>query len=154
MRHTGKKVNARKSVKFVAAYLGQSHVPVRCPQQCPPASRMSHRIPNPRPSSAQITITIGRAAHNLKTHVEKKQREKFRGSIGRNLDHEWLCVCVWRGGGGGWYVLPCAGGTSTSPGTPSWPLGPALCTRLSSRQQARAQVASAQVTQRCPPSCN
>ena len=93
MRHTGKKVNARKSVKFVAAYLGQSHVPVRCPQQCPPASRMSHRIPNPRPSSAQITITIGRAAHNLKTHVEKKQREKFRGSIGRNLDHEWLCVC-------------------------------------------------------------
>ena len=98
-----KKANARKSVKFVAAYLGQSHVPVRCPQQCPPASRMSHRIPNPRPSSAQITITIGRAAHNLKTHVEKKRREKFRGSIGRNLDHEWLCVCV----AGWWWWVVC-----------------------------------------------
>ena len=96
LRHRGLH-NVKKAQSGWVAYLGQWHVPVRCPRcallACPPPRRMTHHgSHSPRPS-AQATITIfraelpeGKGGENNRT----KMQEGIEG--GRNLDHEWLCV--------------------------------------------------------------
>ena len=104
---------------------------------------MTHRILPPPVCTDHHYHMQGRT-HTPRSHVEKKIKKRGEDHS-RNLDHEWLCV--WRGvvvvGG---MFCPVRTGTS-SPGTPSWPLGPALCSRLTSCRQPGAGSLS---TQRWP----
>ena len=112
------------------------------PVKCPP-SRMTHRILPPPVCTDHHYHMQGRT-QTEDTRGEKAEI-KERGTVSRNLDHEWLCV--WRGEVVGGMFCPVRTGTS-SPGTPSWPLGPALCSRLlTSRRQPGAGSLS---TQRWP----
>ena len=119
--------------KFVARLLRT--IPRTRPLSPAVPASFKNESPDPKPSPLVCTdhhYHMQGRTHKPKTHVEKKQSEKKNGHS-RSLDHEWLCV--WRGGGGGgWYVLPCADRHHQCPGTPSWPLGPALCSHLNSRQ--------------------
>ena len=84
--------------------------------------------PDPTPARLHRSPLPYAGPHTPRGATWRKSRDKKgERTISRNLDHEWLCV--WRGVVGGMFC-PVRTGTS-SPGTPSWPLGPALCSRQS-----------------------
>ena len=130
LRHRGLH-NVKKSQSGWVAYLGQWHVPVRCPPgallACLPASKKNdspgiahcdrlHRPPFPYSGPSC-----------LKEKVEKITGQRCR----RGLRGEviWImngCVCDGGVEVGGMFcpVVPSLLCGRTSPGTPTWPLGP------------------------------
>ena len=123
---------SKKSQSGWVAYLGQWHVPVRCPRcalpACLPASKK-----NDSPGIAlTATVCTGHHFHiQGQAYLKKMWRQKARQRCRKGLRGAeiWImngCVCDGGVEVGGMFcpVVPSLLCGRTSPGTPTWPLGP------------------------------